>query len=186
MSASKASGMKNVASSTGAEGNGRMYLLPAPKRPGIGNAFEVMGVSPDASLEEIEKSYRYFAHLYHPDVNPDYYDDYVRVNEAYAELTKRGEYARLKLRCDVVEMKAKYAESLRLIRNTLTLSGIKIPPLSMENMSKRDDAAQGYRLGTALMFRCPSCKWQKGCDRTTGFAEVEDFQHEFMGKVLKT
>jgi curved DNA-binding protein CbpA len=161
-----------------------MLQLPPPKRPGKGNAFDVLGVSPDASLDEVEQVYRYFAHMYHPDVNPNYYDDYVRVNEAYAELTKRGEYARLKLRCDVVETKAKHAESLRLIRQTLALTGIEIPPLSMGDFTRCDDADQGFKFGSALLFRCPVCKWKEECDRATGFGEVESFHREFMRKAM--
>ena len=151
----------------------------------MGNAFDVLGISPNASLKEIEKAYRYFAHLYHPDVNPDYYEDYVRVNEAYAELTKRGDYARLKLRCDVVETKARHAESLHLIQKILLQTGIEIPPLSWNDMSQRDDAGQGYKLGIGLTFHCPSCKWKEECDLATGFGDVEDFHREFMRKAIK-
>jgi len=64
-----------------------MLLLPPPKRPGKGNAFEVLGVSPDAGLEEIKQAYLYFARLYHPDVNPDGHDEFARVNQAYTEAT---------------------------------------------------------------------------------------------------
>jgi hypothetical protein len=161
-----------------------MLLLPPPKRPGIGNAFEVLGVSPDASLDEIEQAYRYFARLYHPDVSPDYYEDFVRINQAYAEATRRGDFARLKLKCDVVETKAKHAESLRLIRQTLTLTGMEIPPVPPGEMSRRDDAGQGFKFGSALLFRCPVCKWKKECDRSTGFEEVEGFHREFMRKAM--
>jgi len=163
-----------------------MLLLPPPKRPGRGSAFDVLGVSPEASLEEIKRAYLYFAQLYHPDHNPDGHEEFTRVNQAYMEATKRGGYARLKLRCDVVETKAKHAESLRLIRQILTLTGIEIPPLSMGDFSKRDDAGQGFKFGSALMFRCPVCKWKEECDRATGFGEVKGFHREFMAKVLKS
>ena len=162
-----------------------MYLLPAPKRPGTGNAFEVLGVSPDASLEEIKEAYRYFARRYHPDVNPDGYEEFARINQAYVEATKHGDYARLKQKCDVVEAKAKHAEFLKLVQKIMTLAGIEIPPLTSEDMSRRDDGGQAFKLGFALMFRCPVCRWQKECDRTTGFDEVEDFHEEFMKKAME-
>lgn len=159
-------------------------LLPSPKRPGQGNAFEVLGVSPDTSLEEIKQAYLYFARLYHPDVNPDGHEEFARVNQAYLEATKRGDYARLKLKCDVVEAKAAHAEFLRLVLKTLTMTGIEIPPVPPGEMSKRDDAGKAAKLGFALMFRCPVCQWKKECDRATGFDEVEGFHFEFMKKAI--
>jgi hypothetical protein len=162
-----------------------LLLLPPPRRPGTGNAFEVLGVSPDASLKEIEQAYRYFAHLYHPDVNPDGHDEYVRINLAYMEATKRGDYTRLKLKCDVVEAKATHAEFLRLILRSKTLADIEIPPVPPADMSKRKDNSDAAKLGIAMLFRCPVCKWKKECDRATGFDEVEGFHREFMGKALK-
>jgi len=162
-----------------------MLLLPPPKRPGKGNAFEVLGVSPDASLEEIRQAYLHLARLYHPDVYPGTCDEYVRINQAYAEATKRGDYARLKLKCNVVEAKAKHAEFLRLILKIKTLTGIEIPPVSPRDLSKRDDAGQAFELGFALMFRCPVCKWQKECDRVTGFDEIAGFHDEFLRKTKK-
>jgi hypothetical protein len=162
-----------------------MLLLPAPKRPGKGNAFEVLGVSPDASLEEIKEAYLYFARRYHPDVNPEGREEYVRVNQAYAEATRCGDYARLKLKCDVVEAKAAHAEFLKLVLKIKTLTGIEIPPVSSVDMSKRSDADRAFKLGFALMFRCPVCKRKKECDRATGFDEVEGFHWEFAGKAIK-
>ena len=161
-----------------------MLLLPPPRRPGKGNAFEVLGVSPDASLEEIKHAYRWLARMYHPDVNPDGHDEYVRINQAYMEATKRGDYSRLKLKCDVVETKAAHAEFLRLILRIKTLTGVEIPPVPPADMSKRQDAGKAFKLASALMFHCPVCKWKKECDRATGFGEVEGFHYEFMGKAM--
>lgn len=162
-----------------------MLLLPPPRQPGQGNAFEVLGVSPEASLAEIKQAYRYFTRRYHPDINPDGHEEYVRINQAYLEASRHGDYARLKLKCDVVEAKAAHAEFLRMVRRIKTLAGIDIPPVSPGNMSGRQDAGQVVNLGFALMLRCPVCKWQKECDRTTGFGEVEGFHHEFMKKAME-
>jgi hypothetical protein len=161
-----------------------VLLLSAPKRPGTGNAFEVLGVSPEASLEEIKQAYLYFARLYHPDVNPNGHDEFARVNQAYMEATKRGDYTRLKLKCDVVEAKAAHAEFLRLVLRIKTLTGIEIPPVPPSDMSKRKDAGDGAKLAVAMLFRCPVCKWKKECDRATGFGEVEGFHREFMRKAI--
>ena len=160
-------------------------LLPPPRRPGKGNAFEVLGVSPEASLAEIRQAYLWLARLYHPDVNPDGHEEFVRINQAYMEATKRGDYTRLKLKCDVVEAKAAHAEFLRLVLKILTMTGIEIPPVPPGDMSRRDDADKAINLGFALMFRCPVCRWKKECDRATGFDEVEGFHREFMGKAMK-
>ncbi len=159
-------------------------LLPPPRRPGKGNAFEVLGVSPEASLEEIKEAYRYFVRRYHPDVNPDGHDEFVRINQAYMDATKHRDYTRLKLKCDVVEGKAKHAEFLKLVQKIMTLAGIQVPPVPSEDMSKRDDGGQAFKLGFALMFRCPVCKWKKECDWSTGFDEVEGFHYEFMRKAM--
>ena len=161
-----------------------MLLLPPPRRPGKGNAFEVLGVSPEASQEEIKRAYRCWSRMYHPDVNPDGHEEYVRINQAYMEATKRGDYSRLKLKCDVVEAKAAHAEFLRLILRIKTLTGIEIPPVPPADMSKRKDAGDGAKLAVAMLFRCPVCKWKKECDRTTGFDEVEGFHREFMRKAI--
>jgi hypothetical protein len=162
-----------------------LLLLPPPKRPGKGNAFEVLGVSPDASIDEINREYRYLARLYHPDVNPGGHEEYVRINQAYTEATNQGDYARLKLKCDVVEAKASHAEFLKLIWKIKTLAGIEIPPVPPGEMARRDDNGQAARLGLALMFRCPVCRWQEACDRATGFGEVAHLHHEFLKQAMR-
>ncbi|HEX5695539.1 MAG TPA: molecular chaperone DnaJ [Acidimicrobiia bacterium] len=60
--------------------------------------YEILGVSPDASAEEIKKSYRKLAQTYHPDANPDdtkAEDRFKEISEAYATLSspdQRKEY----------------------------------------------------------------------------------------------
>jgi len=177
--------MKNAASSTSAERNRRMYLLPAPKRPGAGNAFEVLGVSQEASLEEIKRAFLYFAQIYHPDHNPDGHDEFTRINQAYLDVTKHRDFTEIKMKCDVVEAKARHVDFLKLAQKIMTLAGIEIPPVPSEEMARRDDADQAFNLGFALVFRCPWCEWKKKCDRATGFDEVENFHNDFMSKAMR-
>ncbi len=61
--------------------------------------YEVLGVSRDASYEEIKRSYRRLAKLYHPDTNPspDADEKFKEINEAYEVLSnpeKRANYDR--------------------------------------------------------------------------------------------
>jgi len=64
------------------------------------------------------------------------------------------------------------------------MTGIEIPPVLPGDMSKRDDDGKAVKLGFALMFRCPVCRWKEECDRATGFGEVEGFHYEFLGKAM--
>lgn len=59
--------------------------------------YNVLGISRDASQEEIKKAYRYQANIYHPDVssNPDSLEKMKLINEAYSTLkdpSKKLEY----------------------------------------------------------------------------------------------
>ncbi len=57
--------------------------------------YKVLGVSEDASFEEIKKTYRKLAFQYHPDKNPGKEEMMKEINEAYAVLSderKRREY----------------------------------------------------------------------------------------------
>ena len=62
--------------------------------------YSVLGVSKNASAEEIKKAYRNLAFKYHPDRNPnnkDAEDKFKQINNAYAVLgdeTKRAQYDR--------------------------------------------------------------------------------------------
>jgi curved DNA-binding protein CbpA len=60
--------------------------------------YEVLGIAPDASAEEIKKAYHRLAFQYHPDKNrksKEAHEKMEEINEAYAvlsDLTKRREY----------------------------------------------------------------------------------------------
>lgn len=61
------------------------------------NPYEVLGVSPDASPDEIKKAYRKKARENHPDLNPNDPNAAARmneINEAYDRLTNPQKYAK--------------------------------------------------------------------------------------------
>ena len=57
--------------------------------------YEVLGVSKDASKDEIKRAYRKMAKKYHPDVNkaPDAAEKFKEVNEAYEILSDENKKA---------------------------------------------------------------------------------------------
>ena len=57
--------------------------------------YEVLGVSKDASKDEIKRAYRKMAKKYHPDVNkaPDAAEKFKEVNEAYEVLSDENKKA---------------------------------------------------------------------------------------------
>lgn len=59
------------------------------------NYYEILGVSKNATYNEIKKRYKQLAIKYHPDKNPHSSDKFKKVNEAYKTLSdpyKRGKY----------------------------------------------------------------------------------------------
>ena len=63
--------------------------------------YVILGVSPQAAQSEIKRSYRRLARIYHPDLNQQALDTYIkRLNEAYGVLgdpTKRAAYDQQRL-----------------------------------------------------------------------------------------
>lgn len=62
----------------------------------IDDPYKVLGVSPDATQDEIKKAYRQMAKKYHPDLHPDDPNATKRmneINEAYDMLTNPEKYA---------------------------------------------------------------------------------------------
>jgi molecular chaperone DnaJ len=61
------------------------------------NYYEILGVSKEATAEEIKKSYRKLSLKYHPDKNPDGEEKFKEISEAYTILSdseKRRQYDR--------------------------------------------------------------------------------------------
>lgn len=58
--------------------------------------YTVLGVTPDATPQEIKRAYRRLARLHHPDLHKEALDDHIkRLNEAYEVLRdphKRGNF----------------------------------------------------------------------------------------------
>jgi DnaJ domain len=69
--------------------------VAAPQRPGVSDAYAVLGVRADAELEAIEGAYRALAKKYHPDRRPDdrHAEAMMRgINRAYDEIMRlRGQ-----------------------------------------------------------------------------------------------
>lgn len=161
-------------------------LLPPGKKtkePYRGNnAFGVLGVSPRASMKAVKRAYLKLASQWHPDKNasPQAHKHFIKINEAYNFIAKGGDLARYLALCDIVPLKEKYAESLRNIKRIETLTGLDVPvPESLGEIHlPKEEWNRQMKLVMALQFRCPGCKWKDGCDRATGFSEVEDMHNE--------
>lgn len=170
-------------------------LLPPgkkAKKPYRGNnAFGVLGVSPRASMKAVKRAYLKLASEYHPDKNPspEARQQFIRLNQAYEFIVKGGDLARYLALCDVVPLKQKYAESLRNIKMTKALTGLgaPMPKTFNEALSQlkgvhlsKEEWSQQMKLVMTLQMRCPGCKWKEGCDRVTGFSEIEDIYVEMI------
>ncbi|MDV2482370.1 J domain-containing protein [Methanoculleus sp. Wushi-C6] len=67
--------------------------------PVVQTYYEVLGVAPDATPEEIRAAYRRLAKLYHPDVNsdPDAGERFIAIQQAYETLSDPEARARYDL-----------------------------------------------------------------------------------------
>lgn len=57
------------------------------------NYYEILGISKDATAEEIKKSYRKLSLKYHPDKNPDGEEKFKEISEAYSVLSDTSKKA---------------------------------------------------------------------------------------------
>jgi len=166
-----------------------VLLLPpgkkkAQRKPYQGSdAFRILGVKPEATAGEIKRAYLRLAWEFHPDRNPspDARREFEKMNQAYAEIMKHGDLARLKLKCNAVEVKAIYAEFLHAWKRTMVLTGIRVDVRrpGLDGVDK-DLASKMMTLSFALFVRCPICKLKEECNRATGYGEVEDIHHQLM------
>lgn len=70
--------------------------MPMPTMPTARNYYEILGVPRDVSSEELKKTFRRLARLYHPDVNPGdkaAEEKFKDINEAYDILSDEGKRA---------------------------------------------------------------------------------------------
>ncbi len=58
------------------------------------NYYEILGVSKEATPEEIKKSYRKLSLKYHPDKNPDGEEKFKEISEAYGILSDSDKKAK--------------------------------------------------------------------------------------------
>jgi len=163
----------------------RLLLLPSPTRPKRGdNAFEVLGVSPDASPEEVKRAYIALARRYHPDLNPsvEAREIFTAINQAYAYVTGRRDLTELSLKCKMVKPKADYAEGLQLFKKAKLFAGVE--PQVAGGPATGELGRQLQALSTYLLFVCPSCQWREKCDHATRFDEVEDIHRDLTAKAM--
>lgn len=153
------------------------------------NAFGVLGVPPQSSMRTIKHAYLELASQYHPDKNSssDAMGCFIKINQAYKFIIKGGDLARYLALCDIVPLKQEYSESLRNIKRIEVLTGISVPvpEPSGEVSLPKEVLNKQIRLVTALLFKCPGCKWKGGCDTATGFGDVESIHKERFEKLMQ-
>jgi len=159
-------------------------LLPPPRNPVGANAFEVLGISPDASPGEIKRAYLDLARRYHPDINRSdgAGEIFQRINEAYAYVTARRDLTELSLKCEMVKAKADYAEGLQVFKRAKVLAGIA--PQAARGPATGELGKQLQMLGMYLLLVCPGCQWRERCNHGTRFDEVEEIHQELMAKAM--
>ncbi|HDM74998.1 MAG TPA: hypothetical protein ENG51_00835 [Deltaproteobacteria bacterium] len=94
--------------------------------------YEILGISPDASMEEVKKAFRQLARKYHPDVNPspEARQKFEEINWAYQQILRKKDFAE--------------TFSFGVIKDT-NLSGCVRPDLDLD--------IEFYD----VEFRCPKC-----------------------------
>jgi len=106
------------------------------------NYYEILGLSKDASLKEIKEAYRSLAKKYHPDVNPEGGEKFVKISSAYEVLSDESK-------------KIKYDSDLRLNNfvkkiNYLTISA----NIGVIDFFNRKNFTLTYKVET----NCTSCE----------------------------
>lgn len=67
-----------------------VYMSPIDRIKHRTDAFEVLGVSKGATLEEIKCAYRKLVFEVHPDKNPEGNDAFIRISQAYRYLCENA------------------------------------------------------------------------------------------------
>ncbi len=133
-------------------------LLPAPRVPKGANAFEMLGVSPDASPEEVKRAYIALARRYHPDLNSsaEAGEIFTAINQAYAYVTARRDLTELSLKCKMVKAKylrilddiKRYKDNLQVCEGNVDWERKQLSNLEMEVLMLKDST----RLGLLFEF----------------------------------
>lgn len=154
------------------------------------NAFGILGISPEATMQRIKRAYLILASKWHPDKNhsPEAMEQFIRINKAFEFIMKGGDIAKYLALCDITQLKQKFAEALMNIKRTGILTGIDLEtPRSSQDRANMSDEEwkKQQRLLNGLLFQCPDCKWKEGCDIATGFSRVEDVYERMVKKSME-